>query len=52
VTPATYALLKDDFDFEPHGPIEVKGVGKMETWFLLGNRHIPVGARQEQSTSQ
>jgi len=26
--------LGDDFYFEPRGPIEIKGVGSLETWFL------------------
>jgi guanylate cyclase len=35
VTPATYALIKDEFICEPHGPISIKGKGLMETWFLI-----------------
>jgi adenylate cyclase len=36
VCPATYAVLRNDgFQFEPRGEIEIKGVGKQETWFLL-----------------
>jgi adenylate cyclase len=42
VTPATHALLDGKFDFEPHGRIEVKGVGEMDTWLLIGRR---VGSR-------
>jgi guanylate cyclase len=35
VTGATYELLKDDFECRPRGPIEVKGKGTMETWYLV-----------------
>jgi adenylate cyclase len=35
ITRATYELLKDEFVCEPRGPIEVKGVGEVETWFLV-----------------
>jgi guanylate cyclase len=39
ITQATYELIKDDFVCVPHGPVDVKGKGVMETWFLLGERH-------------
>jgi adenylate cyclase len=35
---ATYQELKDSFDFEERGLIEVKGKGVMRTWFLTGRR--------------
>lgn len=38
ITQATYELIKDDFICEPHGPIDVKGKGLMETWFLVQER--------------
>jgi class 3 adenylate cyclase len=38
VTPDTHARLGRRFDFEPRGPVEVKGKGVMMTWFLVG-RH-------------
>lgn len=38
ITRATYDLLKDEFICEPRGSIEVKGIGEMETWFLVGRR--------------
>ena len=38
IGPDTKALLRDDFVLEPRGPIEVKGRGPMETWFLIGRR--------------
>ena len=34
VSAATYLLCKDDFEFESRGPIEVKGKGTLETWFV------------------
>jgi len=38
VTRETYERLCDDFEFERRGPIEVKGKGTIETWFLVGRR--------------
>ena len=38
VSKDTYQLLKDDFLFEPRGPVAIKGKGEMETWFLVGRR--------------
>ena len=34
ITQATYLLIKGQFVCAPRGPIEVKGKGKMDTWFL------------------
>lgn len=31
-----HELLKDSMDFEYRGEIEVKGKGKLKTWWLLG----------------
>ena len=42
VTEATYQLLKDQFEFEPRGPIEVKGKGIMNTYLLIKQRQDPV----------
>ena len=41
VTRATYELLKDEFLFEPRGTVDVKGKGKMATWFLVGENMKP-----------
>ena len=38
VTGATRARLCERFDFEARGSVPVKGVGPMETWFLVGPR--------------
>jgi len=35
---ATYHLIHDQFICEPRGIVEVKGKGKMATWFLIGER--------------
>ncbi|HJS28966.1 MAG TPA: adenylate/guanylate cyclase domain-containing protein [Anaerolineales bacterium] len=36
VTRATYELIKDEFICEARGVVDIKGVGEMETWFLVG----------------
>jgi adenylate cyclase len=36
VSGETYSVLRDEFAFEPRGPLEIKGKGAMETYFLLG----------------
>jgi adenylate cyclase len=36
ISAATYRLLHKDFRLEPHGTVDVKGKGPMETYFLLG----------------
>jgi len=38
ITRPTYDLLSRDFVCEPHGSIQVKGKGEMDTWFLMGKR--------------
>jgi class 3 adenylate cyclase len=34
----TYLLLKDKFEFEERGMIEVKGKGAMKTYFITGQK--------------
>jgi class 3 adenylate cyclase len=34
VSSATYELIKEEFVCEPRGPIDVKGKGTMDTWFV------------------
>jgi adenylate cyclase len=38
VSAAVREALGDSFVFEPRGPIEVKGIGRLETWFLKEER--------------
>lgn len=38
LTEATYALIRDQFECEPRGLVEVKGKGAMQTWWLLRER--------------
>lgn len=38
VTQFTYELLEDKYVFEPRGEIEVKGKGKMSTYFLIDRK--------------
>jgi adenylate cyclase len=36
ITRSTFELLRDDFEVEPIGLVEVKGKGEVETWRLVG----------------
>jgi class 3 adenylate cyclase len=36
VTDRTYRRLRDGYRFQPRGPVQVKGKGKLVTWFLVG----------------
>ena len=36
ISDATYELIRDDFECELRGEIDVKGKGLMRTWFVLG----------------
>jgi guanylate cyclase len=38
ITRTTYELLRDEFICQRRGTIEVKGKGRMETWYLVGPR--------------
>ena len=38
LTVETYERLKDTFEFEDRGTIEVRGKGPMRTWFLAGRK--------------
>lgn len=38
VSAPVYMALKDEFEFEKRGLIEIKGKAKMQTWFLKGYR--------------
>jgi adenylate cyclase len=37
ITQATYELIKADYICEPHGQIDIKGKGPMQTWFLVSD---------------
>lgn len=39
VSDAFYHEVKDQFEFEPRGTIELKGLGLMQTWFLQDERN-------------
>jgi adenylate cyclase len=36
VSEAVHVRLADDFEFEDSGEVELKGKGKMRSWFLIG----------------
>jgi guanylate cyclase len=38
ITRATYELVKDEFICESRGPVNVKGKGEMEVWFVIKER--------------
>lgn len=38
ITRATWELVKDAFDCEPRGLIDVKGAGRVEAWQVIGRR--------------
>jgi class 3 adenylate cyclase len=38
ISEATYQLITDDFKTTLRGPIQVKGMGSLTTWFLEGLR--------------
>ncbi len=46
VTATTKERLQDKFLFEERGAIEVKGKGKMMTYWLIGKRESGVGSRE------
>jgi adenylate cyclase len=43
VAPETREQLKERFQFEDRGVIEVRGKGQMRTWFLIGTKRNPPG---------
>lgn len=38
ICPQCHAKLGDDFVYEAHSPIEIKGIGAQEAWFLLAEK--------------
>jgi class 3 adenylate cyclase len=45
VTERTYRRLKDRYAFQRRGPIQVKGKGMLDTWFLVSRAVSPAAAR-------
>jgi class 3 adenylate cyclase len=41
VTDRTYRRLRDGYRFERRGPVQVKGKGRLVTWFLVGQDGRP-----------
>jgi hypothetical protein len=44
ITRSTHELVKDAFECEPRGAIEVKGAGQMEVWHVLGRKRADAGS--------
>ena len=38
ITRATYELVADAFECEPHGTITIKGKGEVEAWYLVARK--------------
>jgi class 3 adenylate cyclase len=52
ITRATYELLKDEFICRRRGTILVKGMGRMETWYLVGPRSDDRRTSRDSSEAQ
>lgn len=49
VTARTYEHLRDKFDFQPRGDVEIRGKGAMPTYILLGRRSgVGEGVKMEE----
>ena len=46
VCPTCHAKLIDAFEFEPRGPIDIKGIGPQETWYLAARVCAPDAIRR------
>jgi adenylate cyclase len=49
ICPGCRAKLGDAFIYEARGPIEIKGLGAQETWFLVGAREKPTASNDQPS---
>ena len=49
VCPTSHAQLVDTFEFEPRGPIDIKGIGSQETWYLICERPTPGASGQDET---
>jgi adenylate cyclase len=38
ISEATYELVKDSFECVPRGPVQIKGKGEMQTWYLVAEK--------------
>ncbi len=38
ITESTWVALRDRFDFEPRGEVDIKSLGRLKTWLLVGER--------------
>jgi class 3 adenylate cyclase len=45
VTRSVYERLKDSFEFESRGTVQVKGKGETEAWLLHGHLHLVEAVR-------
>jgi adenylate cyclase len=52
VSHQTYERLKEDFVLEECGEVEVRGKGRMPTWFLIVQKTCPVAARSLPDASE
>jgi adenylate cyclase len=48
VTPRTYEHLREGYELEPRGTVELKGKGPMATYLLLGRRDERAGSPRDQ----
>ena len=46
ITRSTHELVKDAFDCEARGTIEVKGAGRVEVWHVIGRKRAAAGSER------